>query len=409
MVGANPLGVIDEVVIGDKYRLLAGGLDERGVRLWAAAEATTLGRGGTAAVARATGIAESTIRRGRRELACDERLERGRVRRPGAGRKPLTEKDPTLLGDLERLVDDTARGDPQAPLRWTAKSLRNLASELRAHGHQISAASVAPLLRRLGYSLQANSKTREGAKHPDRDAQFQHINQTVGGALASNEPVISVDTKKKELIGDFKNGGRELRPNGDPEKVRTHDFKDKDLGKVNPYGVYDIADDTGWVSVGIDNDTAQFAVAAIQGWWQQLGAERYPHATSLTITADCGGSNGYRTRLWKTELQRLADHTGLQICVCHFPPGTSKWNKIEHRLFSFITMNWRAKPLISRQVVIDLINATTTRTGLEVFAVLDEHTYPKGIKVPDTELAAVNLHGNAFHPEWNYTIKPSGN
>ena len=401
--------MVDEVVIGDKYRLLVGGLDERGLRRWAAAEALSLGRGGTAAVARATGIAESTIRRGRRELACGEVPEPGRVRRPGAGRKPLTETDPALLGDLERLVDDSTRGDPEAPLRWTAKSLRNLAAELRGQGHQISAASVAPLLRRLGYSLQANAKTREGANHPDRDAQFAHINETVAAALGSNQPVISVDTKKKELIGDFKNGGRELRPTGDPEKVRTHDFKDKELGKVNPYGVYDVAEDAGWVSVGIDNDTAQFAVASIHGWWDELGSERYPDATTLTITADCGGSNGNRTRLWKTELQRLADRTGLRISVCHFPPGTSKWNKIEHRLFSFISMNWRAKPLISRQVVIDLINATTTRTGLEVFARLDEKTYPKGIKISDAELAAVKLEGNTFHPEWNYTIKPSGN
>ncbi|HZI92036.1 MAG TPA: ISAzo13 family transposase [Thermoleophilaceae bacterium] len=401
--------MIDEVVIGDKYRLLAGGLDERGMRRWAAAEALSLGRGGTAAVARATGIAESTIRRGRRELACEERPEAGRVRRRGAGRKPLTETDPTLLADLERLVDDTSRGDPEAPLRWTAKSLRNLATELRGQGHEISAASVAPLLRRLGYSLQANAKTREGAKHPDRDAQFAHINETVATALKQGRPVISVDTKKKELIGDFKNGGRELRPKGEPEQVRTHDFKDKALGKVNPYGVYDVAEDAGWVSVGIDSDTAQFAVASIRGWWRHLGHERYPDATSLTITADCGGSNGNRTRLWKTELQALADDTGLEIRVCHLPPGTSKWNKIEHRLFSFISMNWRAKPLISRQVVIDLINATTTRTGLEVFARLDEHTYPKGIKVSNAELAAVNLKPNAFHPEWNYTIKPSGN
>ena len=401
--------MVDEVVIGDKYRLLVGGLDERGLRRWAAAEALSLGRGGTAAVARATGIAESTIRRGRRELACGEVPEPGRVRRPGAGRKPLTETDPALLGDLERLVDDSTRGDPEAPLRWTAKSLRNLAAELRGQGHQISAASVAPLLRRLGYSLQANAKTREGANHPDRDAQFAHINETVAAALGSNQPVISVDTKKKELIGDFKNGGRELRPKGEPEQVRTHDFKDKELGKVNPYGVYDVAEDAGWVSVGIDNDTAQFAVASIHGWWDELGSERYPDATTLTITADCGGSNGNRTRLWKTELQRLADRTGLRISVCHFPPGTSKWNKIEHRLFSFISMNWRAKPLISRQVVIDLINATTTRTGLEVFARLDEKTYPKGIKISDAELAAVKLEGNTFHPEWNYTIKPSGN
>ena len=401
--------MIDEAVIGEKYRLLVGGLDERGMRRWAAAEALSLGRGGTAAVSRATGIAESTIRRGRRELACEEQPEPGRVRRPGAGRKPLTETDQTLLGDLEALVDENSRGDPEAPLRWTAKSLRNLASELRGQGHQISAASVAPLLRRLGYSLQANAKTREGASHPDRDAQFHHINETVKAALAEGEPTISVDTKKKELIGDFKNGGRELRPKGSPERVRTHDFKDKELGKVNPYGIYDVAEDAGWVSVGIDNDTAQFAVESIRGWWEQLGSARYPDAETLTITADCGGSNGNRTRLWKTELQRFADETGLAVSVCHFPPGTSKWNKIEHRLFSFISINWRAKPLTSRQTVVELIAATTTRTGLEVFARLDERTYPKGTKVSNAELAAVNLEPNAFHPEWNYTIKPSGN
>ncbi len=316
--------MVEEAVIGEKYRLLVGGLDERGMRRWAAAEALSLGRGGTAAVSRATGIAESTIRRGRRELGAEEQPESGRVRRRGAGRKPLTETDPTLLSDLEALVDDSSRGDPEAPLRWTAKSLRNLACELRGQGHQISAASVAPLLRRLGYSLQANAKTREGANHPDRDAQFHHINQTVKAAITAGQPTISVDTKKKELIGDFKNPGRELRPQGSPERVRTHDFKDKELGKVNPYGVYDVADDTGWVSVGVDNDTAQFAVASIQGWWEHLGKARYPDAKTLQITADCGGSNGNRTRLWKTELQRLADETGLQISVCHFPPGTSK-------------------------------------------------------------------------------------
>ena len=401
--------MVDEQAIGAKFRLLAGELDERALRLWAAAEAESQGRGGTAAVARATGIAESTIRRGRRELAWGVSPGQGRVRRPGAGRKPLTETDPTLLEDLERLVDGESRGDPEGPLRWTAKSLRNLAAELRAQGHEISARSVAPLLRRLGYSLQANRKTREGAQHPDRDAQFKHINATVTATLQAGEPAISVDTKKKELVGDFKNAGRELRPKGSPERVRTHDFRDPDpqLGKAAPYGVYDIADDVGWVSVGIDNDTAQFAVESIRGWWQQLGAERYPHATTLTITADCGGSNGNRTRLWKTELQRLADDTGLQIRVRHFPPGTSKWNKIEHRLFSFISMNWRAKPLVSRQSIISLIAATTTRTGLTVHARLDERSYPKGIKISDAQLAAVHLTGDPFHPEWNYTINPS--
>ncbi len=398
--------MVDEGAIGEKFRLLAGELDERGLRLWAAAEATALGRGGTAAVARATGIAESTIRRGRGELAAGEGPGQGRVRRRGAGRKPLTETDPTLLSDLERLVDADSRGDPEAPLRWTAKSLRTLAVELRAQGHVISARSVAPLLRRLGYSLQANAKTREGASHPERDAQFRHINATVAGALGDGQPAISVDTKKKELVGDFKNAGRELRRKGDPARVRTHDFKDKELGKAAPYGVYDIADDVGWVNVGIDNDTAQFAVQSIRGWWQTLGSERYPDATTLTITADCGGSNGNRTRLWKTELQQFADETGLQVRVCHFPPGTSKWNKIEHRLFSFISMNWRAKPLVSRQTIISLIAATTTRSGLSVHARLDERAYPKGIKITDAQLAAVNLTGDPFHPEWNYTINP---
>ena len=399
--------MIDELAIGDRFRALAGELDERRRRLWAAAEARSAGRGGIAAVARATGMAENTIRGGLRELESGQRLAPGRVRRPGGGRRRLTETDPTLLADLERLVDPDSRGDPEQPLRWTAKSVRNLAESMREMGHQISFRTIARLLRDLGYSLQANAKTREGAQHPDRDAQFGHINATVKAALDAGQPAISVDTKKKELIGDFKNGGRELRPKGSPEPVRTHDFKDKELGKANPYGVYDIADDVGWVSVGIDNDTAQFAVASIHGWWRQLGKERYPDATSLTITADCGGSNGNRTRLWKTELQALANKTGLQIKVCHFPPGTSKWNKIEHRLFSFISMNWRAKPLISRQVVIDLIAATTTRTGLCVHARLDEGVYPKGIEITDAELAAVNLQGHEFHPEWNYTIKPS--
>jgi transposase len=396
--------VVDVEAIGAKFRLLAGQLDERGLRLWAAAEAESQGRGGTAAVARATGIAPSTIRRGRGELASGFSPGPGRVRRPGAGRKPLTEKDPTLLADLERLVDGDSRGDPERPLRWTAKSLRNLAGELRGQGHEISARSVAPLLRRLGYSLQANAKTREGARHPDRDAQFRHINATVTTALAAGQPAISVDTKKKELVGDFKNAGRELRRKGQPEQVRSHDFRDPELGKAAPYGVYDLADDVGWVNVGIDNDTAQFAVESIRGWWQQLGSQRYPHATSLTITADCGGSNGNRLRLWKTELQALADETRLTITVCHFPPGTSKWNKIEHRLFSFISINWRAKPLVSRQTIVSLIAATTTRTGLTVHARLDERTYPKGIKISDAQLAAVNLKGKQFHPEWNYTI-----
>jgi hypothetical protein len=328
------------------------------------------------------------------------------VRRPGGGRKRLVDKDPTLLADLERLVDGDSRGDPEQPLRWTARSVRRLADGLRELGHTVSFRSVARLLRELGYSLQANAKTREGRQHPDRDQQFEHINASVTAAIDAGQPVISVDTKKKELVGDFKNGGREWRPAGQPVEVRTHDFKDPELGKAIPYGIYDLANDEGWVSVGIDHDTAQFAVASIQGWWEHLGRRRFPDATTLTITADCGGSNGHRTRLWKTELQRLADQTALEIRVCHFPPATSKWNKVEHRLFSFISINWRGKPLISRQVAIDLIAATTTRTGLKVYARLDERAYPAKIKVTDAELAAVQLHADTFHPEWNYTIKP---
>ena len=360
---------------------------------------------GTSAVSRGTGIARSTIDRGRAELERGERLDPGRVRRPGAGRKPLAKADPTLLGDLERLLDGS-RGDPELPLRWTSKSVRKLAEGLRELGHRVSYRTVARLLRELGYSLQANRKTREGSSHPDRDAQFEHINATVKAALAAGEPVISVDTKKKELVGDFKNGGREWRPQGNPVPVRVHDFKDATLGKAIPYGVYDLAGDTGWVNVGISADTAQFAVASIQAWWQQLGRNRYPEATTLTITADCGGSNGNRTRLWKTELQRLSDQTGLAIRIRHLPPGTSKWNKIEHRLFSFISQNWRGKPLQSLSVIVNLIAATSTRSGLRVYARLDEHDYAKDVKVSDAELAAVNLHGDDFHPDWNYTINP---
>ncbi len=398
--------MIDELGIGERYRALAGEFDERRRRLWAAAEARSVGRGGIAAVARATGIAENTIRAGLRELESGDTLAPGRVRRPGGGRKRLAVKDPTLIEDLERLVDDDARGDPELPLRWTAKGVRALAARLRELGHESSRMTVARLLRQLGYSLQANRKTTEGASHPDRDEQFQHINRQVKQALDAGQPAISVDTKKKELVGDFKNAGREWRPQGKPIPVRVHDFKDPELGKAIPYGVYDLAADEGYVSVGITADTAQFSVASIRAWWDELGRERYPNASSLTITADCGGSNGNRTRLWKTELQKLADQTGLQVTVLHFPPGTSKWNKIEHRLFSFISQNWRGKPLISHEVIVNLIGATTTRTGLRVYARLDEGTYPKQIKVSDAELAAVNTEGHAFHPEWNYTITP---
>jgi hypothetical protein len=344
-----------------------------------------------------------------RELEAGERLKTGRVRRPGAGRKALTTVAPTLLADLEQLVDADSRGDPASPLQWTAKSVRRLRDELRGHGHQVSHQTVAQLLRDLGYSLQANHKTREGTSHPDRDAQFQHINSTVATALEAEEPVISVDTKKKELVGDFKNGGREWCRTGEPVPVRVHDFKDKELGKAIPYGILDLAAEEGWVQVGIDHDTAQFAVNSIRSWWEHLGRERYPDARTLTVTADCGGSNGYRTRLWKVELQRLANETGLAIQVCHFPPGTSKWNKVEHRLFSFITINWRGKPLRSLETIINLIASTTTRGGMKVFARLDEGSYPANVTVSDAELEAINLHGHTFHPEWTYTIKPQVN
>jgi Rhodopirellula transposase DDE domain len=398
--------VADEVAIGEKFRALAGELNERQRRLWAASEARVAGRGGIAATARATGISVPTIRKGIAELRAGERLEPGRVRRPGGGRKPLSEVDRSLVGDLERLVDADSRGDPESLLRWTSKSVRHLAEGLRELGHQAHFTTVAQLLRGLGYSLQANVKTREGRQHPDRDAQFRHINAVAKRAVERGQPVISVDTKKKELIGDFKNAGREWRPKGEPELVRVHDFKDKQLGKAIPHGIYDLRTDEGWVTVGIDHDTAQFAVNSIRSWWKHLGQPRYPNATRLQITADCGGSNGNRTKLWKVELQKLADDTELEIAVCHFPPGTSKWNRIEHRLFSFITMNWRGKPLTSLETIINLIGATKTSSGLEVYARLDDATYPDKINVPDTQIKAVNLHGDKFHPEWNYTIKP---
>ena len=397
--------MIDEDAIGERFWAMAGELNERQRRLWAGAEALSHGRGGQAAVVRATGISPVTVAKGIREVEAGETIEAGRVRRSGGGRKALSETDPTLLSDLERLVQDEARGDRESPLRWTAKSVRALAEALRESGHEIHFTSIAKHLRQLGYSMQQNRKAKEGSHHPDRDEQFRHINETVSVALEADEPTISVDTKKKELVGDFKNGGQEWRPKDEPVEVRTHDFKDPALGKVNPYGVYDLASDEGWVSVGIDADTAAFAVASIRSWWERLGSERYPDATTLTITADCGGSNGNRTRLWKTELGRLADETGLCIRVCHFPPGTSKWNKIEHRLFSFISRNWRERPLLSRQAIVSLIGATTSTAGLKVYAQLDEGTYERGVNVSDAELAAVNLIRDEFHGEWNYVIK----
>ena len=381
-------------------------LDERGRRRFAAAEALAAGHGGILVVSRITGVARSTIGRGLKELRGGAALDLDRSRRPGGGRKSLTAVDATLLDDLRALVAPTTRGDPQAPLLWTSKSLRHLAEGLRALGHKIGHNTVATLLRGLGYSLQGNRKTLEGASHPDRDAQFHYINQQVGAALIAGEPAISVDTKKKELVGAFKNGGREYRPKGQPEPVRVHDFVVPELGRAAPYGVYDIADNKGWVSVGIDHDTADFAVNAIRRWWQLMGQARYPEAKHLVITADGGGSNGSRVRLWKLRLQTLADELDLTITVCHLPPGTSKWNKIEHRLFSFITQNWRAQPLVSHQVIVELIAATKTKAGLTVRAEIDHNLYPAGIKVPDHEMASINITRHEFHGEWNYTIAP---
>jgi transposase len=381
-------------------------LDERGRRSFAAGEARSAGYGGIAAVSRVTGIAASTIGRGLKELACGPELPADRVRRHGGGRKALVETNATLLDDLLALVSPSERGDPMSPLRWTCKGLRRLAKELGTRGHKISHTVVGELLKQQKFSLQANRKTREGDSHPDRDAQFAHINASVTRALAEQQPVISVDTKKKELVGDFKNAGREWRPQSEPEDVRVHDFLIKELGRAVPYGIYDLAANAGWVSVGIDHDTAAFAVQTIRAWWHNVGAKRYPDARCLTITADGGGSNGSRVRLWKRELQRLANELGIEINVHHLPPGTSKWNKIEHRLFSFISMNWRAKPLVSYRVIVDLISATTTDTGLTVRCELDTNAYPKGIAVPDQEMAAINMIRDDFHGEWNYKIRP---
>ena len=382
-------------------------LDERGRRRFAAAEAMAAGRGGIAAVWRATGMARSTIGRALGELRAGEDIDAGRVRRAGGGRKPMRETDPSLMEDLRSLVEPEARGDPQSPLQWTAKSLRKLSQGLGDLGHTIGRTLVGELLHELGYRLQSNRKTREGSSHPDRDAQFCYINDRVKAALAAGDPAISVDTKKKELVGDFKNAGREWRPSGSPEEVRVHDFVIPELGRAVPYGVYDIAGNAGWVSVGIDHDTAAFAANAIRSWWTLMGRERYPHPRGLLITADGGGSNGSRVRLWKRELQTLADEIGIPITVCHLPPGTSKWNKIEHRLFSFITGNWRGKPLVSHQVIVQLIAATTTKAGLKVRCELDPNSYPAGIKVSDAELQAVNLRRHDFHGEWNYTLSPN--
>jgi len=399
-------------MIEEKFRALADRLDEATLRLWAAVEARALGHGGVSAVASASGLSRTTIYAGLRELAAP--ATRGqpltgrarRVRAKGGGRKRLSVKDPTLLRDLDALVEPTTRGDPQSPLRWTCKSTPRLAKELVERGHRVSQRSVCDLLAQLDYSLQAPRKLREGGSQADRDAQFNHIAALAAQYQAAGDPVVSVDTKKKELIGDFKNGGREWQPKGTPEAVRVYDFIDPQLGKVAPYGVYDVAANQGWVSVGITHDTAEFAVESIRRWWREMGQLLYPAARRLLITADCGGSNGYRVRLWRFELQKLADDLGMVIQVCHFPPGTSKWNKIEHRMFCHITQNWRGRPLISREVVVNLIGNTTTTEGLHIRAQLDDRDYPAGIKVSDQELAQLAIERDEFHGEWNYRLKP---
>ena len=390
-----------------RYKAMAPVLDEQSRRRFVALEAQALGRGGVSLMARITGLSRRTIYHGLSDIQSRESPGPGRVRKRGGGRKSKVLEDPTLVADLRKLVEPMTRGDPMQRLLWTCRSLRNLVKELAAEGHTVSPTVVGNLLRDIGYSLQANSKTREGDQHIDRDAQFRYINARATSLLIANEPVISVDTKKKELVGSFKNNGREWRPKGIPEEVKVHDFLDPKLGRAVPYGVYDINNNVGWVSVGTDHDTACFAVNAIRRWWKMMGKRRHPQARRLMITADGGGSNGYRVRLWKTELQRLANDLRLPITVCHMPPGTSKWNKIEHRLFSFITINWRGKPLRSFRTIVQLIAATTTEAGLTVRAELDENKYPKGVKISDAELAAVNLQRHKFHGDWNYTILPA--
>ena len=392
--------------VRQRFSALEGVLDEKSRRLLVAAESKAWGSGGISAISKTTGVSRQVIRQGLRELEQSPTHPAGRIRRPGGGRKSARQKDPTLMADLEKLVEPATRGDPESWLRWTGKSVRKLAEELVGMGHGVSYPVVADLLHEMGYSLQANRKTKEGDCHPDRNAQFEHINARVQQYMDLRQPVISVDTKKKELVGDFKNGGQDWRPKGDPEKVRMHDFVIPELGRAAPYGIYDLAQNTGWVSVGIDHDTASFAVATIRRWWHAMGQERYPQARRLMITADGGGSNGSRLRLWKRELQTLADETGLAIAVSHFPPGTSKWNKIEHRLFSFISKNWRGQPLTSLQVIVNLIAGTTTRKGLKVHAEIGERSYPAGIKVPDAEMDLINLRRDEFHGEWNYEILP---
>ena len=392
--------------IGEKFRTLLPTFSERMRRLWAGTEARALGRGGIAVVARATGLARNTVVRGLKELDADSPLDAARVRRAGAGRKRKAVLNPSLKGALERLVEPVTRGDPESPLRWTSKSTRTLARELNAKGHSVSHMLVADLLHDMQYSLQANRKTMEGASHPDRDAQFEHINAEVRGRMTAGQPVISVDTKKKELVGRFKNGGQQWRPKGRPQRVNVHDFLDPKKGKAIPYGVYEVGRNVGWVSVGIDHDTARFAVATIRRWWRELGRKAYPGADTLLITADSGGSNGSRLRLWKWELQRFADASGLTISVSHLPPGTSKWNKIEHRLFSFISQNWRGQPLLTHATIVSLIANTRTTTGLKVRCVLDTNAYPAKTIVTDKQMTQLQITRADFHGDWNYTIHP---
>ena len=396
--------MIDEDAIRQRWQAVGSKLDERGRRLFAAGEVRSAGWGALATVSRITGLARSTINRGEDDL--DAQLPKERVRRVGGGRKAISMKDPGLIPKLKRLVEPATLGDPVRPLIWVSKSMDKLATTLSDLGHPISADTVRKELVKLGFSRQANRKADEGSRHPDRNAQFEYINAKVVAAQAVGQPVISVDTKKKELVGNFKNPGTDYRPKGDPQRVNVHDFEDKQLGKVVPYGVYDVTANVGFVSVGITSDTAEFAVRSIRCWLDRMGWQRYPKARELTITADCGGSNGARVGLWKVELQKLADTTGLTLHVHHYPPGTSKWNRIEHRLFCHITQNWRGRPLIDRLAVVELIGATTTKAGLKVECVLDTRTYETGIKVSDAEMAALHITGDAFHPEWNYTIKP---
>ncbi len=391
--------------VARRYGVLRPHLDERQRRLLLGSEATELGRGGITAVAQATGVHPDTVVRGVREITGEAEPQR-RVRAPGGGRKKLAETDPVLAAQLKSLVDPGTRGDPMSLLVWTTKSTRNLADALTKGGHPVSDRTVARMLRGLGFSLQGNAKVIEGHQHADRDAQFRYLAAQADEHVAAGQPVISVDAKKKELVGEFKNGGREYQPAGQPEQVNVHDFPDKELGKAIPYGIYDVSANTGWVSVGVDHDTSAFAVATLRSWWDTIGRSRYPGATRLLVCADGGGSNGHRVRAWKIELAAFAKETGLQMTVCHLPPGTSKWNKIEHRLFSQITMNWRGRPLISHQIIVDLISHTTTHTGLLVQCVLDTGAYPTGIRYTDTDVAALPLHRHDFHGEWNYTLSP---